>query len=42
MVSRPLVKRTGVLHSAPDDFTSQPAGNAGKKIVCGEIKPGVI
>lgn len=37
-----IIGRTVILHSAPDDFTSQPAGNAGKKIACGEIKPGVI
>jgi Cu-Zn family superoxide dismutase len=26
-----------VIHSGPDDFTSQPAGNAGTKIACGMI-----
>ena len=29
--------RTVVIHSNPDDFYSQPAGNAGKKIACGTI-----
>ncbi len=33
-----IVGRTVVIHDMPDDFTSQPAGNAGKKIACGEIK----
>ncbi len=33
-----IVGRTIVIHESIDDFTSQPAGNAGKKIACGEIK----
>ena len=33
-----IVGRTVVIHESIDDFTSQPAGNAGKKIACGEIK----
>ena len=32
-----IIGRTVVIHSGPDDFTTQPAGNAGKKIGCGEI-----
>ncbi len=32
-----ILGRTVVIHSEPDDFTSQPAGNAGKKIACGII-----
>ena len=32
-----IVGRTVVIHSGPDDFHSQPAGNAGKKIACGII-----
>ena len=32
-----VIGKTVVLHAAPDDFTSQPAGNAGQKIACGEI-----
>ncbi len=34
------IGRTVVIHSAPDDFRSQPAGNAGKKIACGVIRKG--
>ena len=32
-----IVKRTVILHEGVDDFTSQPAGNAGAKIACGVI-----
>ena len=32
-----IIGRTVVIHSDPDDFHSQPAGNAGKKIACGMI-----
>lgn len=32
-----IIGRTIVIHSNPDDFQSQPAGNAGKKIACGVI-----
>ena len=33
-----IIGRTVVIHSDPDDFYSQPAGNAGKKIACGVIR----
>lgn len=33
-----IIGRTVVIHSGPDDFHSQPAGNAGTKIACGVIK----
>ena len=33
-----IIGRTVVIHSDPDDFHSQPAGNAGKKIGCGVIQ----
>ena len=33
-----VLGRTVVIHSDPDDFRSQPAGNAGKKIACGVIR----
>ncbi len=32
-----IIGRTVVIHSMPDDFTSQPSGNAGNKIACGVI-----
>ena len=35
---RDIVGRTVVIHSDPDDFHSQPAGNAGSKIACGVIR----
>lgn len=36
---REILGRTIIIHSHPDDFTSQPAGNAGTKIACGVICP---
>ncbi len=33
-----IVGRTVIIHSKPDDFTTQPSGNSGEKIACGEIK----
>jgi len=33
-----IIGRTVVIHSDPDDFHTQPAGNAGKKISCGVIQ----
>ena len=33
-----IIGRTVVIHSDPDDFHSQPAGNSGKKIACGVIR----
>lgn len=32
-----LIGKTIVIHAAPDDFVSQPAGNAGDRIACGVI-----
>ena len=32
-----VIGKTVVIHSGPDDFHSQPAGNAGTKIACGVI-----
>ncbi len=34
---RDILGRTVVIHSDPDDFRTQPAGNAGTKIGCGVI-----
>ena len=33
-----IIGRTVAIHSDPDDFRSQPAGEAGKKIACGVIR----
>lgn len=33
-----IVGRTVIVHAMPDDFTTQPAGNAGKRIACGVIR----
>jgi len=33
-----IVGKTLVIHSDRDDFTTQPSGNAGTKIACGEIR----
>ena len=34
---RDIIDKTVVIHAGPDDFTTQPSGNAGKKIACGVI-----
>lgn len=33
-----IIGRTVIIHSNPDDFITQPSGNSGEKIACGEIK----
>ena len=33
-----VMGKTIIIHRNPDDFTSQPAGNAGAKIACGKIE----
>lgn len=33
-----LIGKTVIIHSQPDDFKSQPSGDSGEKIACGEIK----
>lgn len=33
-----IIGKTVVVHKNFDDFTTQPAGNAGEKIACGEIR----
>ena len=32
-----IIGKTVIVHSAPDDFTTQPSGNSGKKIACGVV-----
>lgn len=32
-----IIGKTVVIHRGPDDFTTQPSGNSGEKIACGEI-----
>jgi Cu-Zn family superoxide dismutase len=34
-----IIGKTVVIHSQPDDFTSQPSGNSGDKLACGKIAP---
>ncbi len=34
-----IIGRTVVIHGSPDDFVTQPSGNAGEKIACGVIRP---
>ena len=34
-----VIGKTIIIHSQPDDFTSQPSGNSGEKIACGVITP---
>lgn len=34
-----IIGKTLIIHSQPDDFTSQPSGNSGEKIACGIITP---
>lgn len=33
-----IIGKSVIIHSGPDDFTTQPSGNAGTKIGCGEIR----
>ena len=33
-----VIGKTFIIHSAPDDFTTQPAGNSGERIACGIIQ----
>lgn len=35
-----VVGRTVIIHAMPDDFHTQPSGNSGEMIACGEIKDG--
>lgn len=33
-----IIDKSIIIHSHPDDFTSQPSGNSGTKIACGVIR----
>ena len=33
-----IIGKTIIIHGMLDDFTTQPSGNAGEKIACGEIR----
>lgn len=33
-----VIGKTVIIHSKPDDFRTQPSGDSGVKIACGEIK----
>ncbi len=35
-----IIGKSLILHAGPDDFTAQPAGNAGERIACGIIVRG--
>ena len=35
---REIIGRTVIIHFGSDDFRTQPSGNAGEKIACGEIR----
>ena len=32
-----IIGKTVIVHSSPDDFTTQPSGNSGEKIACGVV-----
>lgn len=34
-----IIRKTIIIHSSPDDFTTQPSGNSREKIACGVIMP---
>ncbi len=33
-----IIGKVVIIHSNPDDFTTQPSGNSGEKIACGKIE----
>lgn len=37
-----IFEKTVIIHAKPDDFITQPAGNAGEKIACGIIRKFII
>lgn len=34
-----VIGKVVIIHQSPDDYRTQPAGNAGKRLACGVIKP---
>lgn len=40
--AKEVIGKTVIIHRRPDDFTTQPAGNSGEKIACGEIVSGNV
>lgn len=34
-----IINQAVIIHENPDDFKSQPSGNAGRRIACGIVKP---
>lgn len=34
-----VIGKAIIIHENPDDYRSQPAGDAGKRLACGIIKP---
>ncbi|HHT49890.1 MAG TPA: superoxide dismutase family protein [Eubacteriaceae bacterium] len=37
--SQDIIGRSIIIHENPDDYRTQPAGNSGKRLACGVIKP---
>ena len=37
-----IIGKSVIIHSQSDDFRSQPSGDAGEKIACGEIESGML
>jgi len=35
---RDIIGKAVIIHENPDDYRTQPAGNSGKRIVCGVIR----
>lgn len=35
---RDIIGKTVIIHQSPDDYRTQPAGNAGKRLACGIIR----
>lgn len=38
LMIKDIIGRSIIIHKMPDDFMSQPSGNAGEKIGCGVIR----